>query len=71
MEYFVEDRCFQFDTSRRDPSITLEYERMTAQQWTLTKEGTYRQVGVHACMHAYITVKNWWSHEGYLTCILV
>ena len=51
MEYFVEDRCFQFDTSWRDSSITLEYERMTAQQWTLTKEGTCRQVGVHACMH--------------------
>ena len=51
MEYFVEDRCFQFDTSRGDPSITLEYERMTQQQWTLTKEGTYRQVGAHACIY--------------------
>ena len=56
MEYFVEDRCFQFDTSRGDPSITLEYERMTQQQWTLTKEGTYRQVGAHVCIYSVLIV---------------
>ena len=51
MEYLVEATGFQFDTTlREEPSITLEYERMTRQQWTLTKEGTYRQVCLHAAI---------------------
>lgn len=57
-EYWVEDRCFQLDTSRGDPSISLEYERMTPQQWTLTKEGTYRQVCVHVKQDGYFNVVN-------------
>ena len=45
VEYMVEETGFQFDTSvREEPCITVEYKRMTPEQWTLTKEGTYRQV---------------------------
>jgi hypothetical protein len=44
-EYVVQETGFQFDTSLRgDPSVTLEYQRVTPQQWTLTKEGTCRQI---------------------------
>ena len=43
--YSVHETGFQFDVDlRREPSITVDYERVSREQWTLTREGTFRQV---------------------------
>ena len=46
VEYRVDgDSVFQFDTSvGEDPCITVDYQRVTQEQWTITKDGTYGQV---------------------------
>ena len=49
-EYVIQETGFQFDTALQgDPSVTLDYQRVTPQQWTLTKEGTCQQVCNIAC----------------------
>ena len=43
--YSVHETGFQFDVDlQREPSITVDYERVSREQWTLTREGTFRQV---------------------------
>ena len=59
VECLVEETGFQFDTSLRgDPSITLEYKSITPEHWTLTKEGTYRQVGNNAIAYIQCQITN-------------
>ena len=43
--YTVDEKGFQFRLSTNiDPSISVKFLRETPELWTLTKEGTYRQV---------------------------
>lgn len=42
-DYTVDERCFYFDT-KEEPSIRVKYTRETPELWSLTNEGTNRQV---------------------------